>query len=488
MNRTKKLIVMLVVFLILFGGYTLLAHKNAEKKAAEKEAEASIPVSTVTADSISQISWNYNGESISLIRSEDTWTYADDPAFPLDQTFPKTMLSAVTGLLSSRTLDEITDLSEYGLDDPTLRVTITTSDGSKKEYLLGNQNEMTEEYYLKQGDADTVYMVDDTLKSAFSHGLNDIIAMEEIPVISNIKSFKIETGEQTTALINMEDSSDISYTDKYVWFLRTLNRDKEIMTALDTDKVTMLQKEITGLKWVNCVEYSATEEKLSEFGLDKPAAKVSIDYTENVTVDTDKADDAGNAIKEDHEYTHTFTLLIGNSDGAYDYAMLPDSKMVYQINASVADALTTASYSTLRPDNVCLMNWETVEALDITTNGSNTTIVFNRTETTDEKGNVEKTSSYTVNGAEGDADLVQAFLDSITSLKAESDTETVPEDLEAEITIVFHRNTDTFRELTLTLSPYDNTYDLAGFNGETRLLVNKTNVASLKTAFEAIMK
>ncbi len=97
---------------------------------------------------------------------------------------------------------------------------------------------------------------------------------------------------------------------------------------------------------------------------------MSIDYTENVTVDTGKVDDAGNAIQEDREYTRTFTLLIGNFNGTYDYAMLPDSKMVYQINASVADALTTASYSTLRPNNVCPMNWETVEALDITTNGS----------------------------------------------------------------------------------------------------------------------
>ncbi len=481
MKRAKKFVFLIGGLVLVLAGYMTLSHVMTAESA--KDADASVSVATVDTSAVSEISWSYNGKAVTLVKSGDSWSDKDDKTFPLDQSFPASMLSAVSDVKASRALTETAALSDYGLDQPFCTITLLTSDGNKTKFLLGNQNAVSEEYYMLLDDGDTVYMVGDSLVSAFSYRLDDLLAMDQIPNIADAQSFAIEKANGAVQLIYKESGEGITYTDSYQWFFV---KDDGSLTPVSTDKTKALEDNVSNLQWVKCVDYHAAAGELASYGLDQPQAEVTVAYQETVDVDTGKKDKDGNAVKEQKEYDRTFDLLLGNETGDDYYAKLKDSQMIYEVNATVAKALLSASYASLQPDDVCLMDWDTVDSLDVTIDGKSITIGFDRTKTTDQDGKAEETASYQVDGGKGDTERVNAFLDGILALQAKDHTDHAPSDRAPEVKIVFHRNTQTFQTMTLALSQYDANRYLVDFNGQSRLLVNQDDVNALKEAFLAI--
>ena len=78
-------------------------------------------------------------------------------------------MDALTEVSASLAIDNPSDLEEYGLENPVLTITATDSDGTVTSFSLGDQNEVTSEYYLScSADEGQIYLVDDTLAGAFS--------------------------------------------------------------------------------------------------------------------------------------------------------------------------------------------------------------------------------------------------------------------------------------------------------------------------------
>ena len=76
---------------------------------------------------------------------------------------------------------------------------------------------------------------------------------------------------------------------------------------------------------------------------------------------------------------------------------------MYTVAAEKVEDLLEATYETLRPDDACLMDWDTVDALDIVCDGEATTVSFVRTEEQDDDGETVVSTSYEVDGASADA-------------------------------------------------------------------------------------
>ena len=64
------------------------------------------------------------------------------------------------------------------------------------------------------------------------------------------------------------------------------------------------------------------------------------------------------------------------------YARIAGSDMVYQIDGSVRDALLYTTQSELLPDEVLLMDWDTVDSIDITLDGATYHVERSTTEET----------------------------------------------------------------------------------------------------------
>lgn len=465
MTRGKKLVLLLGVLLVLMT-VTVLVMEFAPDENAEEEA--AVTVFTLDMDQVTGLSWTYEGEEVSLERdAENNWTYPADDAFPLDQSYPDAMVQALSEIQADRIIEEPEDLSEYGLADPVCSITVQADE--TRQLAIGDETSLGGQRYLSLGDGN-VYLVDASLLDDFALGLYDIVAKETIPSMTDVSSFQIQSGS-TTLTIDYTEEEGLAYSDQYTWFW---NQDGTL-TALDTGLTSTLLETITSLSWNSCVAYQATQDQLSQWGLDDPSVIVTVSYVESSQVETNETDEDGQPIYETKETPKTFTLELGDYDGDTCYARLAGSTMVYQVDGSVRDTLAAAKGNDLLPQDVLLMDWTEVTGVDITLDG--TTYSLNKTvqEETDEDGNTTETYLYQLDGQT--VDIADA-LDSIQDLEVVG-SDAGAQGSKEEISFTFHRDTDSYPTVTLTFYAYDSSSCLESLNGESRLLVDRDGVLDL---------
>lgn len=465
MTRGKKLVLLLGVLLVLMTVTVLVMEFSPDENAEE---EAAVTVFTLDMDQVTGLSWTYEGEEVSLERDgENNWTYPADDAFPLDQSYPDAMVQALSEIQADRIIEEPEDLSEYGLADPVCSITVQADE--TRQLAIGDETSLGGQRYLSLGDGN-VYLVDASLLDDFALGLYDIVAKETIPSMTDVSSFQIQSGS-TTLTIDYTEEEGLAYSDQYTWFW---NQDGTL-TALDTGLTSTLLETITSLSWNSCVAYQATQDQLSQWGLDDPSVIVTVSYVESSQVETNETDEDGQPIYETKETPKTFTLELGDYDGDTCYARLAGSTMVYQVDGSVRDTLAAAKGNDLLPQDVLLMDWTEVTGVDITLDG--TTYSLNKTvqEETDEDGNTTETYLYQLDGQT--VDIADA-LDSIQDLEVVG-SDAGAQGSKEEISFTFHRDTDSYPTVTLTFYAYDSSSCLESLNGESRLLVDRDGVLDL---------
>ena len=467
MKRGRKLLLLCLALVILGGCYFAVRQLTADPDSGESGIALAGP------DTPTSLSWTEEGSTLTLECGTEGWSWADDPAFPLDQSAPEQMVEALAGLTASRQLDTPEALADYGLDQPVLTITALDEDGTEYTYAIGDTNELTgESYLLYNGGSDTVYLVDSGLYDAFHLGLYDMVELEPLPEFGSVTALAVEQPGGSLALWYEEDSAGLSYNADAHWFLEQ----GDSLLALDSSKVSTLTSTVTGLYWTSCVNYDADSQQLAAWGLDDSAAVVTVSYLAAIDVGEEGAE------------TQRFTLYLGDSCDGGTYAMLEDSSMVYLIDSDTADSLRYASYSSLRPDAVCSMDWDTVDRLDITLDGVSYTISFDVTETETDDGETETDTRYTWDGQELDSTQTRNLLSAINGLTATADAAGAAGDA-ALVTFTFHRNTgDAFAELTLALYPWDTGSCLASLTGESGRLVERSAVNSLTEQIQALFE
>lgn len=465
MKRGRKLLLLCLVLVALGACYLGVRQLTAEPEDEEGIALAGPENPTL-------LSWTAEGSTLTLERGDSGWSWADDGAFPLDQSVPENMTAALASATASRQIDAPASLADYGLEEPALTITVRDEDGTEYTYALGDANDMTGEYYLLcDGDESTVYLVDTQLYDAFHLELYDMVEMETLPEFGSVTALSVEQPGGSLSLRYEEDSTGLYYNTGSRWFLEQ----GDALLALDTSKVSSLTGAVTGLYWKSCVTYDVDDQERAAWGLDDAAV---------VTVSYFTALDEG----EEGAETETFVLLLGGSCDEGTYAMLEGSAMVYLIDSDTADSLRYASYSSLRSDSICSMDWDTVDRLDITLDGVNYTISFDVTETETDDGETESDTRYTWDGQELDSTQMESLLTALNSLTATADASGTGEE-EALVTVTFHRNTgDAFGELTLSLSAWDTGSCLAAFSGEGSRLVERSAVTGLTEQIQALFE
>lgn len=95
------------------------------------------------------------------IAPKTTWVVAGDSGFPLDSTQVESEISQLTTLTGISLLpDSATkDLSQYGLDKPSLIITIQTDKSGTKTLDIGNANPITQNYWVKLDGGSQVWTV-----------------------------------------------------------------------------------------------------------------------------------------------------------------------------------------------------------------------------------------------------------------------------------------------------------------------------------------
>ena len=464
MKRGSKLLLLCGALVVLGASYVAVRQLAVDPDELEETISLAGPASPQS------LTWTDDSGTLTLNHGESGWSYADDSAFPLDQTVPEDMTAALSAAAATRQIDTPESLEDYGLDAPVLTITAQDEDGTEYSYAFGDVNELTGEYYLLyNGEEDTVYLVGSDLHDAFNYDLYDMVEMETLPEFGSVTGLSVAQPQGSLTLRYEEDDSSLSYDPDNHWFLEQGNS----LLALDAGKVSSLTGAITGLYWKSCVTYDVDDQELAAWGLDDNAAVVTTTYTAAI--------DEGEETAEEE----TFVLRLGNTSNEGTYAMLEGSSMVYLIDSETADSLRYASYSSLRSDSICSMDWDTVDRLDITLDGTTYTISFDVTET-EEDGETVTDTLYTWDGQELDSSAVESLLSAVNGLTATGDASGSGGEAQL-VSFTFHRNTeDQFAQLTLTLSAWDTGSCLASFTGEGSRLVDRSAVTGLTEQIQTL--
>ena len=473
MTRGKKLALLLAALIAMIGATAAAFYLNPSDDNTAAEATS---IFTLDTDAVTALSWTYDQQTVDLAKTDGTWSYAQDSAFPLNESYVDTMLTALSDVGATKTIESVSDLSQYGLDEPVCSITVSTDTDATLS--IGNETEMGGERYLSLGDGN-VYLVDASLLDAFAYDLYDIAQKEDLPDMNDVTSFTIDTASGRLELVHLEDSG-LAYSDHYTWFCL---QDGEYLT-LDTELTADLVESVTYLAWGNCVDYKATADTLADYGLDHPAATVTVEYTESTQVDTGETDDDGEPIYETREESKQFTLELGDYTDEACYARIAGSQMVYLVDASICDSMVYADYTSLRPDDVLVMDWDTVTSIDIFLNDATYTIEFETEEVTADDGSVSEETEYLL---DDESVSFESVLNALDALASTGSSDSTTDGAYEEIRFLFHRNTDTYPEVELTFYQYDSTSCLAALDGDAYLLVPREDILSLIESVNAIV-
>lgn len=320
MKRGKKLIVLLAVLAVLLAATCAVLKLTPEDTDAEPE-DTGVSVFALDPEAVTELSWTYEGETLTFVKSDGAWAYAGDSAFPLDETYLTTILTALSGVTANKTIEAPEDLAQYGLEEPACAVTVTA--GGAAGLLIGDETGIGGERYLSTGDGN-VYLVDEDILDSFAYSLLDLVEKETIPSITGVTSLEVISNTQSFTLNYAESGGE---EDDGVWLW---NGDSEL--PLDTELTEALIETVTSMSWGACVDYNAAG-TLSDYGLDAPVATVTVNYAET----------------EQAEAGASFVLEIGEDASGTCYGRIAGSSMVYEIDASISDAMLTASCESLSP-------------------------------------------------------------------------------------------------------------------------------------------
>lgn len=175
-KKGLPLLIGVVVLALLTVLYVMLVRHNTETE----EEDTTVKVFDLDTGDVAAVRFSLDGEEETFTLKDDTWSLASDAAFEVDSSKMSSLLDAVTAMAATRTLDNVTDLSEYGLDEPVQTMVLTMADGTVYTICWGSSNDMTgDDYvYIKEKE-DVVYTVDYSILDALGETLEDYRAQEE---------------------------------------------------------------------------------------------------------------------------------------------------------------------------------------------------------------------------------------------------------------------------------------------------------------------
>ena len=455
MSRSKKLCILAGVLVIVCIAALIALNVNEKQEQIKTSGET---VFELDPDKVTTVSWVYDGTTLGFSRTDDGWQYDDDTDFPVSTDAIDNLLETFREFGASFTIENADDLGQYGLDDPTCTITLTTDDETYT-IKLGDFSTMDSQRYVDIGDGNVYLAASDPL-NVYGVGLKSLIANDEVPSLDSVSKISF-SGTAGYSIVYDADGKSICSDDVYF-----TSEGK----ALDTDLVSSYLSSISYLDLTDYVTYKASDADLESYGLDDPELKITVSYTD----DDDKSgsftlsisrdpDELANASDSDSESEE-------DADDITAYARVGTSNIVYKISGSSYNALMAAGYNDLRHKEIFSGSFDEVTSIDISLDGESYTLTLS-------------SGSWKLDGEEIDISDLQSAL---VGLSAEDFTDEKAS-LKQEISLTLHLDNEDYSELTLEFYRYDGSLCLALTDGESTALVDRSDVVSLTEAVRAIV-
>ena len=498
MKRFKKLGVLLGILVVVCIATFALTHYEEEQEQIKNSDEI---ILQIPADTVISLSWEYAEEgNLAFHKGEDGWLYDEDEYFPVSEEKVNDILSEFEAFGVTFIIENVTDYSQYGLDEPEMTFHIGTEETSY-DIKLGAFSTMDQQRYIDISDGN-VYLVSEDPMDYVSASLSDMILDDDTPGFENVVDIRFE-GTENYMIQRLEDTN-YSYSDDDVYFTQ---KNGEYL-SLDKSAVTQYLNTITSLDLLTYVTYNATEEELTEYGLDEPELTVTVNYTQTDQASEDQEQIPGTCVihisrnPEELAAAEEAEAKGENAEAVSMYVRIGDSQIVYDLDSVDYGILSDASYDDLRHQEVFWADFADVTQIDITLEDTEHTLIseldddeervwYYQTEemlaeATEETTEAAEETTETEAIEEPETLDLTDFEDSLSALSANSFTNEKPTEKE-EIRFTLHLDNETFPTVEIVLYRYSGTECLAVVDGESVSLVPRSSVMELVEAVQTIV-
>ena len=501
MKKSTKLVSAVVVLAVLGGVYVgLNTYVSKEEKAeSSSEEESKTEVFSVKTDDIKSLEFIVDKKEVTFEKKDDSWVKKDETAFPVNQTTLDSAASAIETVEADRVLEDVENLAEYGLDSPSNTVIVDTADGTTK-LNIGDENTSTNQYYISRDDDDsTVYVVAADTVSPFMNSLYDYAQGEDFPTIDSSTVKKVQVSEDKDSYV-LEENSDGATWD----VSGDGSSDKE---SADTTAAGNVTSGLGSFAFDQFVNYNA--EDLSQYGLDKPYATITVDYQEEMEDDgtdsTESGENDSTASESDSENSDTtdtdsssedadsktttvdkqLVIYVGDEAGDGSRYVTVDDKQIYTMSTDTLSAVIDKTPSDLWSLIVNYLSVKNLDQLQVTYGETTNTVNVSRETFTDDDGNEKETTTYQLDGEEIESTTFTTFYNKLIIMAGQKRlTDAYTPAADPEMTAVF---TDSDKnQTTVTFYTYDTNY-YAAVVGDKVFLVNKMTVKEMFNAYETMV-
>lgn len=195
MKKQKIQLIALILVLAALAGIFFGVRKYKETQAEKPVEEEGIAVLEVRSEDLINIIYDFEGETYQYEKVDGTWYFAQDHSQNVKQYYLNAMATGASTLIASQVLEDVKDLSQYGLDTPRQTIIFDTA-VQRFRVNVGDANSMTSSYYIQLPDKpDTVYIVPNTCITPFQYGPENIIEAQEDE--AGTEGTDTETGAET---------------------------------------------------------------------------------------------------------------------------------------------------------------------------------------------------------------------------------------------------------------------------------------------------
>jgi len=164
------------LLLAMLGGGLWYSNKVEKAKEGKPAADAPPKILEIPTDQVQQVDIVKGAETTSVKKAADgKWELTSPKAFRADQDSVSTLVGTFSSLSSDRVIEEkAADLSSYGLNTPSLTVSVTKKDGKKVKLLIGDETPTQGGVFTKlDGDA-RVFTMANFSKSSLDKAFKDL--------------------------------------------------------------------------------------------------------------------------------------------------------------------------------------------------------------------------------------------------------------------------------------------------------------------------
>ena len=176
MRKQKiQLVVLLAAFLLFALGFYAAKSISAREEEKERAKEAGeYTALSFDADDLVKLEIEREEGNLELDFHEGKWSFVKDinlemeekdeekKTYEVNTSAADEIRDTLANLTSQNEIAAGEDESEYGLDKPSMTITVTLSDGAEHSVEIGSLNAVIQAYYIRVDHSDTLYTMSET--------------------------------------------------------------------------------------------------------------------------------------------------------------------------------------------------------------------------------------------------------------------------------------------------------------------------------------